>query len=314
MTLAQIVQEANLAPSVHNTQPTRWRADGDGAVLSLDPGRLLAVGDPEGRDARLSMGAALYGTRIAAARLGQGVRGVEHNGDQLRVAFGDTSDPVWDMNILQQRMTWRGGFAGGPKADLTQLSARCDTALTSDPNVIDALAVLNDQTSLGIMRNAAFRAELLQWMRLSHKNKDWARDGLNADALAMSKLDAFGAGIVLRKPWFEICDRLGVGRALVGEAAKTRSSHWIVAFHRAEGEDPLISGEAFYEMWLALTALGQAAWPMAALADDPDARAEVCQLMGVPGGQRLINVLRVGPLPNQQVQKARLSAGVLVIS
>ena len=314
MTLQRIVAEANLAPSVHNTQPTLWRADGDHAViLSLDPKRLLAVGDPSGHDARLSMGAALQGTRIAAARLGQGVRGVEITDTSARVEFGGDPGPVYDAGIVARRTTWRQGFAAGPKADLTPLADRGDTTPTADPALIEALAVLNDQTSLQIMRGRLFRDELRHWMRLSKHHPNWSKDGLNAHALAMSRLDAIGANVVLRAPWFEMLDRIGLGAALVGEATKTRTAHWIVAFHRAEGEDPLISGEAFYNMWLALTALGQAAWPMAALADDPDARAEVCRLMNLPGDQRLINVLRVGPLPASTPVKARLDTADLMV-
>ena len=65
-------------------------------------------------------------------------------------------------------------------------------------------------------------------------------------------------------------------------------------------------------MWLMLTAHGQAAWPMAALADDPDACTEVCRLTGVPTHQRLVNVLRIGPLPGHTPAKARLVTSGLI--
>ena len=148
-------------------------------------------------------------------------------------------------------------------------------------------------------------------MRLSRRHPDWARDGLNAEALGMGRVEAAGAGVVLRSPWFEAADLAGLGRMLTGEAAKTRSAHWVVAFHRAEGEDPVESGRAFLDLWLALAARGQAAWPMAALADDPVAREEVGRLMGVPGGRRIVNVLRVGPAPAGPA-KARLPVGELL--
>lgn len=317
MNIEKIVAEANLAPSVHNTQPVRWRVDNNALVLSLDTTRLLRVADPTFRDARLSMGAALFGTRIAAARNGYRVRGAELSDQQVRLEL-DTketqpdSNEVWNQTIVTQRMTFRGSFAQTPPVNLDAVAARNDVTLVSDPSLIDALAVLNDETSLGIMRIRNFRDELRHWMRLSRGHPEWQRDGLNSDALCMSSLEANAANLVLRTPLFEAFDKLGMGRALTGEAAKTRSSHGILAFHRPEAEDPLRSGEAFYEMWLMLTAHGQAAWPMAALADDPDASAETSQLMQLPAGQRLINVLRVGPLPANKQLKARIPATELI--
>ena len=163
------------------------------------------------------------------------------------------------------------------------------------------------------MRDRAFRDELRHWMRLSKTHSDWSRDGLNAYSLGLSKFEAMGAGVVLRTPMFEALDTLGLGKALTAEAAKTRTAHWIAAFHRPQDEDPLISGEAFYDCWLSLTSHGQAAWPMAALADEPDANAEISRLMKVPPDQRLINVLRIGPLPSQVSPKARLSNTELIV-
>jgi len=314
-----LVVEANLAPSVHNTQPTRWTQDGNALVLSLDKTRLLSIADPCGHDARLSMGAALHGTRIAANRLGLGVRGVESDEHGARIEFGGIPVSTWDKDLIERRITWRHGFANQPKADLSVLTSRIDTTLTADPSLIDTIAQLNDTTSLAIMRNRAFRDELRAWMRLSRTHPDWARDGLSAAALGLSGFEAAGAGFVLRSPVFEVLDGIGLGRTITVEAAKTRTAHWIAAFHRPQNEDPLLSGEAFYDLWLTLTTHGQAAWPMAALADEPEANAEICRLMGVPAEHRLINVLRIGPLPKQpnhkrSLPKARLSPAELIIN
>jgi len=311
------VTEANLSPSVHNTQPTRWSLDGGGLVLSIDETRLLGVGDPSGHDAQLSMGAALLGTRIAASRFGLGVRGIDYGKSDARIEFCKKSEKftekIWDIHVVKRRMTWRNGFSNLPKTDLSKLAFRVDTQLTNEQKLIDAIAELNDTSSLFIMRSSAFRHELRSWMRLSTNHRDWARDGLNADALGFSKFEALAARVVLRKPVFEALDGLGLGTVITGEAEKTRTAHWIAAFHRPREESPLISGEAFYELWLELTLLGQAAWPMTALADVPDANAEVCRLMNVPNDHRLINVLRIGPLPKRALTKARLLSNELII-
>ena len=65
---ATLVERANLAPSVHNTQLTRWHLNDDGSVLVLeDPTRRLPVADTAGRDAAVSHGAAIEGFALACA-------------------------------------------------------------------------------------------------------------------------------------------------------------------------------------------------------------------------------------------------------
>ena len=57
--LAQALTIAGRAPSIHNTQPWRWRLRGSVADLYADTRRQLVVVDPDGRLMTLSCGAAL---------------------------------------------------------------------------------------------------------------------------------------------------------------------------------------------------------------------------------------------------------------
>ena len=66
-----VVARAVWAPSVHNTQPWRFTADGGPRIsLHADVGRRLAVADPDGREMMISCGAALFTVRLALRALG----------------------------------------------------------------------------------------------------------------------------------------------------------------------------------------------------------------------------------------------------
>jgi nitroreductase len=70
--LQAAVEAAARAPSLHNTQPWRFRATDDGIELHADRARQLPVADPSGRELRLACGAALFNLRLAL--IGHGMR------------------------------------------------------------------------------------------------------------------------------------------------------------------------------------------------------------------------------------------------
>jgi nitroreductase len=65
-----VLETAALAPSVHNSQPWRFRLLPDRIELHADPTRALPATDPESRELRLSCGAALFNLRLALQGLG----------------------------------------------------------------------------------------------------------------------------------------------------------------------------------------------------------------------------------------------------
>jgi len=68
----ELVRAAVAAPSMHNTQPWRFRIQDAGSTieLHLDPARMLPVGDPDGRAVHIACGAALLNVRVAVADAG----------------------------------------------------------------------------------------------------------------------------------------------------------------------------------------------------------------------------------------------------
>ena len=55
-TARTVIGLADLAPSVHNSQPWRWRVGPSSIHLFADTSRALPATDPEGRDLRISCG------------------------------------------------------------------------------------------------------------------------------------------------------------------------------------------------------------------------------------------------------------------
>jgi nitroreductase len=68
--LAMAALTAGFAPSIHNTQPWRWRVAGPTLELWAVRDRQLLITDPEGRLMTVSCGAALHHARIALASEG----------------------------------------------------------------------------------------------------------------------------------------------------------------------------------------------------------------------------------------------------
>ena len=73
-TLRTALELAGRAPSLHNSQPWRWRLDGSIVHLYLDAARQLRATDPDARELVISCGAALHHLQVALAGQGRQVR------------------------------------------------------------------------------------------------------------------------------------------------------------------------------------------------------------------------------------------------
>jgi hypothetical protein len=327
-----LVAFANLAPSVHNTQPARWHFGERGDIWILsDPKRHLAVGDPTGRDAGLSCGAALEATLLGLSIFGIEAASVDTlwgggaaspiagTVPAARLTTREGTGAMTLVDQVRQRFTWRRPFVPASGESSRALAAwaleRSDLKLANDAGEIASLADFNDRASLAFMRKLDYRGELMSWMRLRRADPRWGVDGLNATALGMSSIEALGAGLVLRRPLFEGLDRLGLAARIVAEQAKTKTATAIGLFHRPSEESPVATGRAYFRLLLNLTRLGFQTWPMTAMADDPEISAELCRRHAIPDADRLVTVLRIGVVPTGAAPgRARLAPADLIWS
>ncbi len=321
--LRKLVAQARLAPSVHNIQPTRFSLEDGAILLHGDPDRRLPAADSTGHDVRLSHGAALEGLALALSENGLAIA-------EARIGRADKAGPIARITVaaasgapdplgeqIPLRASWRGGFLppdAATRAALQRLStAAPDLLLVQEHAAVQRIAALADRAGLFFLRDPDHRSELLSWMRLSKRHPGYRCDGLNAEAMALSRIEALGAGIVLG-PAFPWLDRIGFAAALTSEAGKASSAAAMALFHRPNGEDPLLTGRAFYRAWLAMAREGLAGCPVSVLVDWPETRAALSQAHQMPAGRRLVNVFRIGvPLVSQTVRHARLPVDELIL-
>jgi nitroreductase len=176
--LANAAAAAGYAPSIHDTQPWRWRVGSDTLDLYLHRSRVLPVTDPDTRLATLSCGAALHHARTVLAAEGWRVTiaRMPDAADQdhlahLRVYAPAPADPqaVRHVRTIPLRHTNRRPVVGPPVGpeDLRAITAtvRAESAwlhMLRPEQVIElsAAADLAQRTEAGV---SEWRTELAYW-------------------------------------------------------------------------------------------------------------------------------------------------------
>jgi hypothetical protein len=312
---AACVAESMLSPSVHNTQPARWKLTGNDTIeLSCDPGAAVPVADPSGHDLLLSCGTALEGMSIALSRLGLACQ-VDLISDRIdgavvaRLRVGGQTPPDALCDAVEKRFTSRAGFAPFGSADVDRLLAwaagQTGIHCITQRERIAQIAALNDDLSIGLFRDPAFRRELLNWCRLSPSHPRWKYDGLNADAMSLGRLEARMMPLALSRPVFGMLRLAGMDTLLSAERAKTDSAAAVLFLSVPVESSPVLAGRSHYRMCLSLAEIGFTTWPMSVLVDQKSAQDAFSREFNLAKSDRLVSCLRVGRASSPRPERAR---------
>ncbi|MEU5790759.1 nitroreductase [Micromonospora purpureochromogenes] len=195
-TVAQLraaTADAVRAPSLHNTQPWRFRLRDGGIEVSVDPTRRLPATDPSGWGARLSCGAALFNLRLALAVAGTPatvrLRPYPSEPDVLARLVPDAPRPATPADrslhaAIPRRFSNRAPFWPDPvPADArwrlgeAARAEQCWLELVIGTSAVNAFAEVARSAHRVLERDPDYRRERAEWIR-----REPAPDGVPAAA------------------------------------------------------------------------------------------------------------------------------------
>jgi nitroreductase len=227
----ELVAIAARAPSVHNTQPWRFRVVGDAVELRADPAKQLGGADPAGREMLISCGAALFGLRLAIRQLGYRpvvdvLPDVDHASLLAVVRLGAAAPIALGerrlVNALSRRHTHRGPFAAEPLPPGLMAALQRDAEFEAatlvfihDAHRYAQLSTLLAATGRTQRQDLALTAETRSWTR-SRSSQE--RDGVPARAYPVRASRRHGS---LPQRDFDLGRGWGTERTEGGEPAAT---------------------------------------------------------------------------------------------
>jgi nitroreductase len=281
--VVDVLAAACAAPSLHNSQPWLFAVLPDRIEIRLDPARRLRAADPDGREQRLAIGAAVFNARLALARLG--VRPLvtlcprQHPGVEAVITRGgsgglSTTDEPLARAILQ-RHTNRKPFSDAVVSaqDRSHLAHAAELesgwlAVISDPEQRARLHALLSSANADMMADPDYREELAHWV-----GRATGLDGV--------PLSAAGPAPASHDPW-TIRD-FGAGRApqrLPGKDFESEPLLVVLASHIDGPYSQLQSGQALQRVLLTATSLGLSVSFLSQLIEVTRTRGDLHRLIG----------------------------------
>lgn len=323
------VEQARLAPSVHNTQPWRFSVAGNVLTLRADLDRRLDALDPTGRELVVSCGAALANVDLAlrvagllpALDLAPDGR-LLHRLAVVRIAGGHATTELERLLVhaMPSRATNRHALDGsGVSPDVLAGLARVaesrgvEVVFVEDAAAYEAFGVLARLAGRAQEGSVPQRHELRRWVRPG----DDAVDGVPYSARGLGAAGGRRLSLPVRN--FDVDGRAARDAHLPGATADRP----LLAVLATDGDGPrdwLRAGMALQRVLLAVTSAGLAASFVNQPVDDPAFRPRVAGIAGVAGHVQVALRIGVGapvpPAPRRPVEDllrayARPDLGIL---
>ncbi|RUP05591.1 MAG: NAD(P)H nitroreductase [Mycobacterium sp.] len=273
-TIRTVLTLASRAPSVHNTQPWRWRVHTSSLHLYSDTSRQLPHTDPDGRDLILSCGAALNHCVTALAAVGwqAKVSRLPNPADPSHLAAIEVIPQVPDQRdivlaaAMPRRRTDRRhySFWPVPVGDVALMAARA-ARLGAALHRVESMEMLNTVVLQSISQHEAdpaYLAELTAWSGRHASNSGVpARNAPAPDPAARIPGRRFAGAALAMPPDVHAEDDNGVILAL-----GTRNDDRLAR---------LRAGEASSVVLLTATAMGLASCPVTEPLEIEETRAAV---------------------------------------
>ncbi|GIH19202.1 Acg family FMN-binding oxidoreductase [Rugosimonospora africana] len=288
------VATAIRAPSMHNTQPWRFRIHGDTLEILADPRRQLRVADPSGWAVRLACGAALFNARLAFAVAGRPaqvlLRPQAGQPDLLARLTPGRPRPATPREValhaaIDRRHSNRRPFRPEPvpassRAELVRAArdegAWLELLIGHTPlSVVSEVIRAADAT---LNRDAGYRAELAAWSRRGHEDPD----GVAADAAGLGP-----------EPYDLLAMReFGAGPRAPGRDFETEPLVAVLGTTGDTVHDQLVAGQALQRVLLTATEQQLGVSMLSQAIEVPAARERLRVGVGRAGAPQL--VLRIG--------------------
>ncbi|MEX5294050.1 nitroreductase family protein [Kocuria sp. CPCC 205268] len=207
----ELVRRAALAASSHNTQPWTFTSGPGAITLRADRSRRCPVVDPHDAHLFQSLGCAAENLVHAAAAQGRAAEVALEADERVVVTLGDpgtaAASPLSDA--IETRQCTRGAYDGDPvgRRDLDVLEragslGRVRCLLLTEPGQLTTVAGFVRSGDLAQLHDAAFRRELVSWIRFTPAAALRRRDGLAGRAAGRppvpERLGALLARLLLR--------------------------------------------------------------------------------------------------------------------
>jgi len=314
--LRRAAARANLAPSVHNTQPWRFVVTSGSIEIHGDPARQLQVLDPSGRQLTISCGCAVLNARAAIAADGfdavvTRVLNPTKRDRLARITLGERAArwrPIAALDqVIELRRSNRRKFA--PDAVPLELVYELMAAAAAEESELFPVATADHRaTTAALSRQAdaaqnadpAYRSELRAWTTDDPQRPDgvlsttvpWV-NGLSGDDLPIRDFDTRGTGAL---------------------PAQTRStlyqSLFILGTRRDDRYAWLRAGEALQRLWLEATRRGYTASLLTQVVEVPSTREALRHELNLPFFPHIL--IRIGRAEATPATRRRALSEVLL--